>query len=378
MSKFLNIAVSGVQNLAPYIPGKPIEELEREYNISNAVKLASNENPYGPSPQVINKLQEIVSSATEISLYPDGSGYRLKALIAERFNIVSEQITLGNGSNDILDIITRCFAGVGDEVIFSQYAFAVYPICTQAVGATAVITDAVDWGHDLDAMLKACNSKTKLIFIANPNNPTGTCLTTEQLYNFLSRLPNNIVVVIDEAYMEYAIHQDSPYKDTYTAAHLWLNEFDNLIVTRTFSKAYGLASLRIGYSISCNEIADLLNRVRQPFNNNTLALEAAMIALEDQDYINEVVEKNWQQMHYIEDELKKLNMNFISSAANFLCIDVSDMNESLDSMQIYDKLLHEGVITRPVANYKMPDHLRVTIGKDTENQRLIESFKCIL
>jgi len=378
MNKFIDIAVTGVRNLAPYIPGKPIEELEREYQISHAVKLASNENPYGPSPLVVNKLSELIAKTQELARYPDGSGYLLKEKLSQLFTIDSDQITLGNGSNDILDIITRCFAGIGDEVIFSQYAFAVYPICTQAVGASAVITPAKDWGHDLQAMLEAINNKTKLIFIANPNNPTGTCLSADELYQFLKQVPENIIVVLDEAYMEYANHKNSPWKTIYQPAHQWLNEFDNLIVTRTFSKAYGLASLRIGFSLSCPAIADLLNRVRQPFNNNSLALEAANIALEDQNYINWVAEKNWQEMNFLESEFTNLEIEFIPSAGNFLCVDVSKMDKSLNTMEIYDKLLHDGVITRPVANYNMPDHLRITVGKTIENQNLISSFKSIV
>lgn len=377
MNKFLNSAVKGVQNLAPYIPGKPIEELEREYQISHAVKLASNENPYGPSPLVIKQLSDFIEKPKELARYPDGSGYRLKNQLSQATGVNSKQITLGNGSNDVLDIITRCFAGAGDEVIFSQYAFAIYQICTQAVGATAVITDANNWGHDLGAMLQVINKKTRLIFIANPNNPTGTCLSASDLQQFLKQVPDNIIVVIDEAYMEYANHKNSPWKTSYQPAHQWLNEFSNLIVTRTFSKAYGLASLRIGYSLSCIDIADLLNRVRQPFNNNGLALEAACIALQDQNHIDWVAKQNWQQMQFVENELQKLGITFIPSAGNFLCIDVSMLNESSNSLQIYDKLLHNGLISRPVANYNMLNHLRITIGESIENQKLINFFKSI-
>jgi histidinol-phosphate aminotransferase len=378
MNKFIDIAVTGVRHLAPYIPGKPIEELEREYQISHAVKLASNENPYGPSPLVIKKLSDYLANPNELARYPDGSGYLLKDQISKFIGLESSQITLGNGSNDVLDIITRCFAGEDDEVIFSQYAFAVYPICTQAVGAKAVITEAKDWGHDLQAMLDAINDKTKLIFIANPNNPTGTCLAANDIEQFLKQVPANIIVVIDEAYMEYANHKNSPWKKTYQAAHHWLADFENLIVTRTFSKAYGLASLRIGYSISCEDIADLLNRVRQPFNNNSFALEAACIALQDQNYIHWIAEQNWQQMELLENKLNNLGIQFIPSAGNFLCIDVSKLDNSSDTMKIYNKLLHYGVISRPVANYNMLNHLRITIGNDIENQKLIDSLNSII
>ncbi len=378
MNKFLSQTIKGIQNLAPYIPGKPIEEIEREYHVSDIIKLASNENPYGPSPNVVNKLAEFASSAINISLYPDGSGFQLKNLIAKQYHVSSNQITLGNGSNDVLDMICRCFASKGDEVLFSQYAFAVYSICTQAVGAKSVITKAKNWGHDLDAMLAAITNKTKLIFIANPNNPTGSCLTGLELYAFLKQVPKHIIVVIDEAYMEYASHKTSPYKDSYTPAHLWLDKFDNLMVTRTFSKAYGLAGLRIGYSLSCADISELLNRVRQPFNSNSFALEAAMVAFLDVDYLHQVVKKNWEQMHYIELELNKLNISYIPSAGNFLCVDVSSFSSSRTVAEINELLLHDGIITRPVGNYNMLDHLRITIGSHEENQRLIASFKSIL
>ncbi len=378
MNKFLDLTVSGIANLNPYIPGKPIQELQREYHVTHVVKLASNESPYGPSPLVVQKLTECINNPAELARYPDGSGYYLKEKIVRHQNVIAKQITLGNGSNDILENITQCFAGPGDEVIFSQYAFAIYPLSTQAVGATAVITEADNWGHNLDAMIQACNDKTKLIFIANPNNPTGTCLSASDIYQFLKQVPDHIIVVIDEAYMEYSSHNSSPWSKIYQSARQWLNEFDNLIVTRTFSKAYGLAGLRIGYSLSCVDIAEILNRVRQPFNNNSLALEAATIALHDQNYVHRIAERNNLQMKFIENELDKLGINYIPSAGNFVCVDVSNLDKLSNTIDIYDELLHKGIITRSLANYNMSDYLRITIGKKHENQNLISFFESIL
>ncbi len=370
--------VRGVANLTPYVPGKPVAELEREYGVSNVVKLASNENPLGPSPKVITRLKQLLEHPLELSRYPDGNGFVLKNKLLEMLNsnavhFAAEQITLGNGSNDVLDLLARTFAAQGDEVIFSQYAFAVYPIATQAVGATAVVTKANNWGHDPDAMLEAITQQTKLIFIANPNNPTGTCLAAEDLHNFLAKVPSHIVVVIDEAYEEYASHADSIVADEYHSMLPALKQFENLVITRTFSKAYGLASFRVGYSISSSRVADLLNRVRQPFNNNSFALEAAAAALDDQEHILQAVQLNWQGMSYLTDGFKRLNLAYIPSAGNFVCVQLGS-----DSAQIYEKLLYEGVITRPVANYQMPEYLRISIGTMAENQRVLEALEKIL
>ncbi len=374
--------VEYIGRLQPYIPGKPVEELEREYGVSNAVKVASNENPLGPSSKVVAHLQKLLQNPLELARYPDGNGFILKnklieklgtKLSSETFTLSSKQITLGNGSNDVLDLLARTFATKGDEVIFSQYAFAVYPLATQAVGATAVMTKAKDWGHDLNAMLDHITDKTRLIFIANPNNPTGTCLPGKNLQTFMEQVPRHIVVVIDEAYEEYASHPDSGFSDDYHSMLASLGEFENLVITRTFSKAYGLASFRIGYCVSSSAIADLLNRVRQPFNNNSFALEAASVALDDQSHINKGVELNWQGMAFLVDGFKRLKLNYIPSAGNFICVQTGP-----DSAQIYQKLLYKGVITRPVANYQMPEHLRISIGTMAENQRVVEALEKVL
>ncbi|BCE02898.1 histidinol-phosphate transaminase [Marinicellulosiphila megalodicopiae] len=357
-------AIESVQALSPYIPGKPVEELERELGIQNIVKLASNENPLGPSPKVIEAIRQALP---ELTRYPDGSAFRLKAKLAEQLNIKSSQITLGNGSNDVLELIARAFLNKNDEVIFSQHAFAVYPIVTQAVGAKAVVTPALNWGHDLDAMEAAITNKTKLIFIANPNNPTGTWLSKGELKAFLKQVPKHIIVVLDEAYAEY-VNQEN-YPDG-VRIH---KRFENVIITRTFSKAYGLASLRVGYSISTSHIADFLNRVRQPFNVNSLALTAAEAALDDTDYLEKSIEANDSGKSQIKKALKEMNVNYISSMGNFLCVEFKGRAKFVN-----DELLKMGVIVRPIANYEMPDHLRVTIGTQQENEKFIQCIKQIL
>ncbi|MCW8932247.1 MAG: histidinol-phosphate transaminase [Gammaproteobacteria bacterium] len=367
-------AVECVAQLQPYIPGKPIDELEREYGVKNAVKVASNENPLGPSPKVLSYLKNALVNPLEFSRYPDGNGFVLKNKLVEKLtteglNLHIDQITLGNGSNDVLDIIARTFASNNDEVIFSQYAFAVYPIATQAVGATAVVTKAVNWGHDLSAMLDAITDKTRLIYIANPNNPTGTCLSSKDLLSFLKQVPENIVVVVDEAYEEYA----SFSSDDYQSMISYLNQYSNLIITRTFSKAYGLASFRVGFSVSSKVIADLLNRVRQPFNNNTFALESASIALDDQEHIRQCVELNSKGMSLLVSGFESLGLSYIPSSGNFVCVKIGS-----HCAEIYEKLLHEGIITRPVANYQMSEYLRISVGTMPENERVLSALKKVM
>ena len=371
-------AVSGVARLQAYIPGKPIDELEREYGVTNAVKVASNENPLGPSPNVTAHLNKLLKNPLELARYPDGNGFILKNKLQEKlsfdhFLITPEHITLGNGSNDVLDIIARTFASSGDEVIFSQYAFAVYAIATQAVGATPVVVQALNWGHDLNAMLDAISNKTRLIYIANPNNPTGTCLSAIELDAFMAQVPEHIVVVIDEAYEEYAAYPDSGFSDAYSSMLPAMQEYENLVITRTFSKAYGLASFRIGYAVSSRFIADLLNRVRQPFNNNSFALECAAIALDDQEHIQKGVELNWQGMAFLNNAFNNMGLDYIPSAGNFVCLDTGP-----ETARIYEKLLYQGVITRPVANYQMPYHLRISIGTMAENHRVLEALQKVI
>jgi len=360
---FVSMASAGVRGLHPYQPGKPSDELERELGISNIVKLASNENPLGPSPKAI---QAISSELDDLTRYPDGNGFHLKTALAKKLGVKTEQVTLGNGSNDVLDLIARAYAEPGREVIFSQYAFAVYPIATQAVNATAVMTPALNWGHDLDAMLGAITDKTSLIFIANPNNPTGTVLSKAELVAFLSKVPERVIVVLDEAYIEY--NQDPEFPDGISL----LKEYPNLIVTRTFSKAWGLAGLRVGYAVAGADVSDVLNRVRHPFNVNSLALAAACAALTDQDYLQKSIAMNAAGMCQLEEAFDRLGYDYIPSKGNFVCFDAKQ-----SGVEMYQELLKQGVIVRPVSNYGMPNHLRVSVGLPEENQRFIDVLESI-
>jgi histidinol-phosphate aminotransferase len=369
MIDYQELAVPGVRKLTPYQPGKPVEELQRELGLSEIIKLASNENPLGPSKMA---LAAVKYGLVELERYPDGNGFALKQKLGKHLSVKPEQITLGNGSNDVLEVVARTFAQPGDEIIFSQYAFAVYPIVTQAIGASAVVIPAQGWAHDLDATLTAITDKTRIIFVTNPNNPTGCWIERETLHHFLKQVPQNIIVVLDEAYFEYANHSSMGIAN-YPNGVEWLSEFANLIVTRTFSKAYGLAGLRIGYGISSVTVADLLNRVRQPFNVNSIALTAAEAALDDQPHIEKSVAMNVNGMQLLQSTFSKMGLEYIPSAGNFICVDVAKPAAS-----VYQALLKKGVIVRPVANYDMPSHLRITIGTENENDLFVRAFKEVL
>jgi histidinol-phosphate aminotransferase len=359
---FFKLATDGVQGLQPYQPGKPIEELEREYGIKTAIKLASNENPLGPSPRVVEAMQ---NSLGELSRYPDGNGFALKKALAAKHNIEMDMITLGNGSNDVLELIARAFVTKEHSLLFSEHAFAVYPLVTQAIGAKAIVTPAENWGHDLTAMQAAIREETRLIFIANPNNPTGTWVDKSRLRAFLEAVPSSVLVVVDEAYFEYSC--DNP---EYPNSLEWISDLPNLIVTRTFSKAYGLAGLRVGYSISHPDVANILNRIRQPFNVNNLALVAATVALEDEEYLSKSIALNRAGMQQLTEAFQEMQLDFIPSLGNFVAVKVGE------GAKIYEDLLHEGVITRPIGGgYGMPQHLRVSIGSANENQQFIEALK---
>jgi histidinol-phosphate aminotransferase len=357
---FESLAVKGVQALSPYQPGKPIDELARELGLDPAsiVKLASNENPLGPSPKALAAVQ---STLADLCRYPDGNGYNLKQALSGRYGVQPEQITLGNGSNDVLEVITRCFAAPGDQVVYSQYAFAVYPLVAQAIGATGVAVPAKDYGHDLDAMASAITEQTRLVFVANPNNPTGTVHGAGAIEAFLDRVPARVLVVLDEAYCEYL--QGGESLDGLSL----LDRYPNLIVTRTFSKAWGLAALRVGYSVSYPEIANVLNRVRQPFNVDSIAMAAATTVLDDEDYLRRSCEINAKGMVQLESAFSDMNLAYIPSAGNFISVDVGDQ-----AARINQSLLEQGVIVRPIGGYGLPRHLRVSIGLPEENQRFIE------
>jgi len=362
--KIYDLAVPGVQKLIPYTPGKPIEELERELGLTQIIKLASNENPLGPGKKALAVIQAILK---DLALYPDGNGFNLKQALAKKYAVEMNQITLGNGSNEILELVARAFLTPEFEVVFSQHAFAVYPIVTQAVGAKAVVAPALNYGHDLDAMLERITDKTRLVFIANPNNPTGTLLDHASLEAFIQALPDTCVCVLDEAYCEFVGDQSA---DNSIA---WLEKYPNLLITRTFSKAYGLAGLRVGYGLSSPQLADILNRVRQPFNNNMLALAAAEAALTDAEHLQNTIAVNAQGMRFITEGFKKLGLEWIPSAGNFVLVDLKQ-----PAMPIYEALLRKGVIVRPVGVYELPNHLRITIGTQTENQLFLQALTEVL
>ena len=363
-ARFADLAVAGVRGLSPYEPGKPIEDLERELGLSDIVKLASNESPIGASPRALEAAR---SALADIARYPDGGGFRLKAALAERLAVPAAQITLGNGSNDVLEFVARVFAGPGDEVVYSEHAFAVYPLATRAVGATGVAVPARGYGHDLDAMARAVGERTKVVFVANPNNPTGTWVDGNALSTFLAGLPQHVIAVVDEAYREYVA------EDGYPDALGWLPQRPNLVVTRTFSKAYGLAGLRVGYAVSHPEIADLLNRVRQPFNVSSVALAAAEAALADEEHLARAVAVNRDGMAWLEAELSRLGLSFIPSIGNFVSVEMPG-----DAAPVYQALLREGVIVRPVGGYGLPRHLRVSVGLPEENRRFVEALERVL
>jgi len=363
-NRFLHLSAPGLPGLQPYIPGKPLSELERELGITNSIKLASNENPLGPGAKA---REAAVAALADLGRYPDGGGFELRRLLAERHGVPAAAVTLGNGSNDVLDLIARVFLHPGQESVFSEHAFAVYAISTQAVGARARVARARDFGHDIEAMADLVNERTRVVWIANPNNPTGTWVDHDRLHDFLRQLPDTCVAVVDEAYTEYV--EDPAFPD----ASLWLAKFPHLIVTRTFSKVHGLAALRVGYGLSHPEIADLLNRARQPFNVNSIAQAAAIAALEDEAHVRASLELNRRGMRQLEEGLRKLGLGYIPSVGNFLTIDLAQPAAPIDQA-----LLRLGCITRPVANYGMPNHLRVTIGEEAENARLLAALARVL
>ena len=360
----MSLATEGVRALHPYQPGKPVEELQRELGLDDVIKLASNENSLGAGAKAVAAGRDALAEAER---YPDGNGFALKQGLAEQLQVPVECLTLGNGSNDVLELLARAFVTPQHEVVFSAHAFAVYPIVTQAVGARAVITPAQDWGHDLPAMAAAINENTRLVFVANPNNPTGTWVSSDALQAFLEQVPAHVIAVVDEAYFEYV--DESAYPDTVP----WVERYTNLVVTRTFSKIHGLAALRIGYGVSHPQVADLLNRVRQPFNVNSVALAAARGALDDGEHVQRSRSTNLAGMKQLTAAFSRLGLEFIPSVGNFVCVDVGR-----PCMEVYDGLLRQGVIVRPVANYGMPNFLRVTVGTETENQRFVAALESVL
>jgi histidinol-phosphate aminotransferase len=360
------LAPSYIRSIAPYQPGKPISELAREMGLKEAaiVKLASNENPRGIGPRTRAAIE---AALPEIARYPDGNGHELKVALARRHNVDMGAIVLGNGSNDVLELVSLAFLGPGRSAVYSQHCFAVYPLATQARGARGIKVPAKNYGHDLAAMAAAIAEDTAVVWIANPNNPTGTLAPPAELEAFVRRVPERVIVVVDEAYNEYL----PPELKSETVK--WLKRHPNLVVTRTFSKAYGLAGLRVGYALAHPSVADVMNRVRQPFNVNSLALAAATAALDDMEFVARSYAENLQGMRQLEEGARRLGLDWIPSRGNFITIRVGKANE------IYRRLLRRGVIVRPVGGpYELPEHLRVTVGTAAENEKFLAALAASL
>lgn len=354
----------GIASLRPYHPGKPIDELARELGLTDIVKLASNENPRGPGERV---RAAITGEFATLSRYPDGNGFVLKQTLHKHLGVDTAQLTLGNGSNDVLDLIARVAVEPGYEAVISAHSFVVYRLAVTCAGGQLVEVPAIDYGTDLQAMAAAVTERTRAIFIANPNNPTGTWVDHDAMVAFLDSIPEQVWVVLDEAYAEYT---DAP---DYPRSLDLLARYPNLIVTRTFSKIHGLAALRVGYGISSPGFADMLNRARQPFNVSSVGLAAAVAALADQEYVSESVALNQQGMQQITAGLDALGLQYIPSLGNFVSFDCDR-----EAAPIYTALLQEGVIVRPIAEYGLPRHLRVSIGLTQENQRFLDALAKVL
>ena len=351
-------APANIRAIAPYQPGKPISELARELGLAERtiIKLASNENPLGASPKGVAAAQ---ASLADIARYPDGSGFDLKAALAQKFGVAANRMVLGNGSNDVLELAARAFLAPGRSAVYSRHAFAIYALAVQATGATGIETPARNYAHDLAAMAAAIRDDTGMVFIANPNNPTGTLLSNADLEGFLNDIPNHVMVVLDEAYGEYLP------EDQKSRALEWLERFSNLVVTRTFSKAYGLAGLRVGYALASPGMADLMNRLRQPFNVTSPALAAAAAALDDHAFLERSYALNRLGMKQFVQGFDKLGLEAISSAGNFISVRVGP------ALPVFNALLRRGIIVRPIANYGMPEHLRISIGLAQENAKCL-------
>ena len=354
-----------IRGIAPYQPGKPIAELARELGLqeSGIIKLASNENPRGAGPKAVAAMQAAIG---ETGRYPDGNGFALKEALSRRYGLPPDRIVIGNGSNDVLEMAARAFLAPGSSTVYSEHAFAVYPLVTQATGATGIVVPALDFGHDLDAMCKAMRGDTRIVFVANPNNPTGTWIAPERVRSFLEKVPADVLVILDEAYNEYL---DPGLRGD---AVRWVEEFPNLVVSRTFSKAYGLAGLRVGYGFAHPQVVDLMNRVRQPFNVSHIAQAAAVAALFDDEFVEQSTWLNTQGMHTLTTGFRRLGLSWIPSHGNFVSFKVGT------GAEIFRRLLKHGVIVRPIAAYGMPEYLRVTIGTDAENARFLSALETVL
>ena len=355
-----------VKAIAPYRPGKPIEEVAREYGLDPAriIKLASNENPLGMPPSARAAIQ---AALDELGRYPDGNGFGLKAAIARKHRVPADWVTLGNGSNDGLELVARSVCAAGQSIVYSQYSFAVYALATQAIGARAIVVPAAHYGHDLDAMAAAIAEDTRVVFVANPNNPTGTFVEAPRLAAFLAKIPPRVAVVLDEAYTEYL----DPAR-RYDAMP-WVRQYPNLVVSRTLSKAYGLAGLRVGFMVAQAPVTDLMNRVRQPFNVNSLAQAAAIAALADEAFLARSYQLNRDGLQQLEQGFATLGLEFVPSSGNFVLVKIGPAAD-----QVNERLLRTGVIVRPVGNYGLPHWLRVSVGLPQENAELLRALAAAL
>ena len=354
----------GIETIHPYQGGKPIEEVQREFGIEDIIKLASNENPIGPSPMA---QEAIKRAAAQVNQYPDGNAFHLKNEHAEHLGITPEYLIFGNGSNDVLQIVGETYISPGDEVIYSESAFLVYMLVAIICGAKSVVTPRRDYAHDAEAMADAVTDATKAIFIANPNNPTGTMLTKAEIERFMARVPEDVIVVFDEAYYEYVERPDYPQTLSY------VKEGRNVIITRTFSKIYGLAGLRIGYGIAKPAIIEMMNRVRQPFNCNLIAQAAGRAALNDADHVRRSLESNAAGKIYLYEALTRLGLKYVETEGNFILVQLGRSGQ-----EVADALMRKGVIVRPVAAYGFPNSVRATIGKPDENERFITALREVL
>jgi len=359
-----SLANEHILGIAPYEPGKPIEELERELMIHNPIKLASNENPLPPSDRV---QKAIIAALSSLDRYPDGSGFYLRQALAKKHGVMPDQVVLGNGSNELIELLVRSFLRPGDEAVVPHPSFVVYPMIVQAAGGVRVMVMLKDFRLDLDAMARAITPMTKIVFVANPNNPTATIVTRDEVEHFMSRVPERTIVVFDEAYIEFAMGPDFPDALSY------VKQGRKLVVLRTFSKSASLAGLRVGYGIADADAIALMNRIRQPFNVNSLAQVAALAALDDEAHILECVRMIEAGRHFLYDEFKRIGLQYVPSRANFILVDVGR-----NAADIYQKLLHQGVIVRPMTPFGLETALRITVGTPEENRTLVKALRVVL
>ena len=354
-----------LKELPTYQPGRPIEEVAREMGLpaTEIIKLASNENPLGPSAKALRAMEEALKN---LHLYPDGNAFYLKRKLAHKLGVDSQNLILGNGSNEIIEFVGHAFMRPGAEVVVSEYCFAIYPIVAKLFGATLVSVPAVDYGHDIPSMIKAITPRTTVMFVANPNNPTGTLALREHIVELINKVPPNVLLVMDEAYYEFlSVPMD-------LLPFIRMGQLPNLLLMRTFSKIFGLAGLRLGYGIGNPELIAALEKVRQPFNINTIAQAGAMAALDDEEHIQKTRDNNFGGLRFFEDELHRLNLRFIPSSANFVLVKVGD------GQRIFNELQRKGVITRPMGGYGLPEHVRISVGTPKENMKCLQALREVL